>query len=553
MLIYFRGAILSPHHTFQRPKLACLAQLALVAASVEQWRNLHHEEGSILQLDSPYAAEVPGEHNMVYQFDMWGNASYADFGIPQESWNGTIIPVTNFTIFHPSGKGVAAELGFFYTGGLPLGIFGLSSEHICKGTDHSCSAAATLADQGYTETNSVSVHLGSASLGYTGSLIFGGYDKGRAIGPAIDPNNLRLLDVIIGVETGGSPFPFAKQEGLLMTQDDQISGQPLSVSLDFTLPYIFLPQPTIDAITSNLPVYFDSQSKYYLWKQGDPLYRTVVTSPSYLGFVFLDSSNTDITIKVPFVLLNLTLVSAVSGLESNVSYLQLQPMVSSTYNSDYYFGRAVHQSVFISTYYDSGVAWLAQAPGPGQSNTGLGLEYQDIIVDTKNLQFHTGDHLFNESWAPAWTPLPLGRSQVNPDTSSPSSSGNAGLFGGAIAGIVVGAVVFVAFATAFVVILIRRRKNAAQGHATGQREAEQTGTPYNVDLKEAGGNGMAHEVANVERFEMAAGNDPKELPSHDHPYEMADKDQTQELPGECRGHEVSSSGSPVEKPASSIE
>ena len=164
------------------------------------------------------------------------------------------------------------------------------------------------------------LHIGAATLAYPGSLIFGGYDVGRIIGPTLEysakeRSSVQLNDVVIGVELEHSPFPATSYSHLLSGGDESSSSFPAQV--DPELPYIALPPPAIIAITDKLPVHYDPISKFYLWDTTDPKYRAIVSSPAYLGFVFVDvasiNSNTSVTIKVPFKLLDLTLEPSVSG------------------------------------------------------------------------------------------------------------------------------------------------------------------------------------------------------------------------------------------------
>lgn len=145
-----------------------------------------------------------------------------------------------------------------------------------------------------------SLHIGSAPLKYQGSLIFGGYDRNRVIGPVITTiagglGAVQLVDIVIGVETGGSPFNFSSKPGLLLPGSSTASSLPAQVYPE--VPYIALPPDAVDAITSNLPVHFDSKSGYYLWNTHDAAYSNIVSSAAYLGFEFASATG-NIVIKV---------------------------------------------------------------------------------------------------------------------------------------------------------------------------------------------------------------------------------------------------------------
>jgi hypothetical protein len=223
---------------------------------------------------------------------------------------------------------------------------------------------SALFEQGMAPSNSYAMHIGSAAMGIPGSLNIGGFDQSRAIGPVssqvynIDHLPIDLLDIGIGVAEGASPFNFTSQSGLLAEGNSSI-GVATSVFVEAPVPYIYLPQSTCDAITQYLPVTF--QKKY-------GLYKRIVSSPSFLSFTFRlsDSLSQNMTINVPFALLNLTLTAPI--ISTPTQYLPLQPGQGP--NGAYQLGRAFLQAAFIAVNWqtaggDGDGAWfLAQAPGP---------------------------------------------------------------------------------------------------------------------------------------------------------------------------------------------
>lgn len=73
-----------------------------------------------------------------------------------------------------------------------------------------------LREDGQTASNSLGLHLGSVSQAQALSLVFGGFDYSCALGSvgAFDSSGqfgaamiISLLDIRLGVETGGSHFP----------------------------------------------------------------------------------------------------------------------------------------------------------------------------------------------------------------------------------------------------------------------------------------------------------------------------------------------------------
>ncbi len=85
-----------------------------------------------------------------------------------------------------------------------------------------------------------------------------------------------------------------------------ISSAGISVSMKPGAPYLFLPNSTCVAIAKYLLVINKSGKALYIWNTTDSQYRKIVTSPTYLGFVFR-GSNGNLTINAPFRLFNLSL------------------------------------------------------------------------------------------------------------------------------------------------------------------------------------------------------------------------------------------------------
>lgn len=418
---------------------------------------------------SPEAAPIPISAGN-FSWSLIGNATWSWMSLEplteallNPSWNATVSAVYNSMITYPSGKVKEPELGIFNMGGDPTAIE--ANPDPCR--DSSCDPVTYLYNNGQLASRSWSLHLGCASLSFPGSLILGGYDKGRAIGPTVNiASEVQLSDIVLGVETGMSPFSFDSRAGFLQEKTGVVATQPLDMSISPIVPYIFLPQPTIDAIVSELPVYFDTSSKFYLWNVTDPRYIDVVSSPSYLGFVFIGDTNTNVTIKVPFLQLNLTLESTISGLDHAVQYLPVQPALNVGGISPYALGRAFLQSAFVAAnYINPRVAWLAQAPGPGVSNRGLGYEVRNLTATSTTFEIYPGDQGFwAESWASVWTPLAAPKPETTPKTPSntarPTAHGRA-LSRGAEAGIAVGVVVAsIAVLTGGLLAFRRRRASA---------------------------------------------------------------------------------------------
>lgn len=404
-------------------------------------------------------------HETGYYFYYNGSTAYMDALLPQGiEYPGTIVDVCKIAqVTYPNGRTVAAEVGLAGLGGSPL--------------SRPYNPPLALYSDDITQSNSFGLHIGAAQFDYPGSLIFGGFDRGRVIGPVLSfdaHTAIGLLDITIGVETGGSPFSFDYRENFLTTPDSASVTQPIDSYLKPEYPYIYLPQLTIEALAEHLPITYSDQAGFWLWDTKDPAYEKIITSPAYLGFVFpsLTGNSANETIKVPFRLLNMTLEPSVTGLDTAVPYFPVMRIqVDQNQGLPMILGRAFMQAAFFGTNWNTNVSWLAQAPGPGGNREGLGLDPIDLANSASTLDVQSGDSLFNSSWAGHWTVL---------STDNPIDNGGGGLSGGAIAGIVVGAVAILAIIAGIIAFfLIRKRKrNAAAANNPVVYDNDKPGPVY---------------------------------------------------------------------------
>lgn len=277
-------------------------------------------------------------------------------------------------------------------------------------------------------TSSYGLHIGTANFKLPLSLWLGGYDQSRVIGnvssqPCDNNNfNIDLLDVGIGVDNGGSPFPFAAKQGLLAADNSSISNS-LRVTMAPAAPYMYLPNSTCAAIARNLPITYQPKYGLYFWNVQDPRYTQIVGSPSFLSFEFRAScgiGGTNITIRVPFRLLNLTLDAPLIG--APTPYFPCQPPQGNAAEL-YILGRAFLQAAFIGVNWDqdSGNWFLAQAPGPNTPSSPIQVPFADSLKGSSNSWANT--------WTGYWTPLPpnsissLPASPTPTPTESPSAGG----------------------------------------------------------------------------------------------------------------------------------
>lgn len=255
------------------------------------------------------------------------------------------------------------------------------------------------------------MHIGAVAPSIAGSLVMGGYDQTRVIGnvssqPLNSTNglgslNIDLYDIGLGVAEGASPWKkFSSMNGLFR-RDNSSGDISASVQIDPTRPYLYLPKDTCDAIAEQLPVTYNEGLGLYFWNTSVPQFGRVTSSPAYLSFTFennagADSSTPNITIKVPFNILKLTLQAPL--VEQNTTYFPCHP------SDEYALGRAFLQAVFLGTNWQNGTGggywFFAQAPGPNlQSETITTIQVTDTTVAP-------GSGTWEDSWSGWWNVIP---------------------------------------------------------------------------------------------------------------------------------------------------
>lgn len=268
--------------------------------------------------------------------------------------------------------------------------------------------------------------------------------------------NIPLVDLILGVETGGSPFspepsifknasrslwqgrendPEADQYTRLV---GAIRGSAI-VGIGADVPGIYLPLGNCESVAKQLPVTWRDDIGYFVWNLSDVRYKRIVTSPAYLGFIFTDREAKNITIKVPFPLLNLILQEPI--VSTPTPYFPCHP--SNSDGGRWYLGRASLQSAFFASNYDQNVIYLAQGPGPDMDHSVI----RQFPPNDSEIQTNPNSS-FEKSWQSIWTPIP----EMDVD------SNNRQLSPGAIAGIVIGSIVAILLIVASVWVFLQKKK-----------------------------------------------------------------------------------------------
>ncbi|KAK8047864.1 hypothetical protein PG996_015928 [Apiospora saccharicola] len=377
---------------------------------------------------------------------------------------------------YPGGDSIPLFAGCLGLGAAP-GVVN-QTFHTQSGGDVNVSmVAGAYAKQGYTDTNSFGMHIGSAlphpnptsstkKKMMEGSLWFGGYDKNRVIGEVLAIpiphanvifDGLPLVDISINVVKGGSPFGpddgdqgngWRSKGGYLASGNSSIGSQ-IKVRLDGCHPYLNLPKSTCDALAADLPVTYQPALGLYTWNTASPAWPRIVSSASALTFTFLDPDNNAhrVNVSVPFAHLNLTLEPPL--VDKPTPYF---PCNAVTAGGDHWtLGRAFLQDAFFAASFDSATYFLAQAPGPNIASADAADANTAVIGRTaRTLTASNND--WKTSWEGVWTPLPGGDGEESDPTTkaapgngegdaaasgSSSSSGtrNAGLVTGLAVGI----------------------------------------------------------------------------------------------------------------------
>jgi len=302
---------------------------------------------------------------------------------------------------------------------------------------------------------SFGLHIGSVPFKQRGSLVLGGHERNRALGPVgvfrYDDTTsaplLLLVDVLLGTHIGGSPFspPIPETTEHSSTSvwrgigdnfganeiTKRLGGKPGSavIMVNPAAPYMYLPPGTCEAAAAHLPVTFSPELNLFLWDTSSAVYRRIINSPSYLAFVFADSTATNITIKVPLHLLNLTLEAPLVA--TPTQYFPCQPL-DSAYGF-WMLGRAFLQAAFLGVDYERNLTYLAQAPGPDME--------QSVLVERPAGREGLETNPIGEwesSWMKRWTVLAVNEEVL----AEPKGNGN-GLGVGATLGVVMGVLAFV--------------------------------------------------------------------------------------------------------------
>ncbi|KAK8002098.1 hypothetical protein PG991_014320 [Apiospora marii] len=326
---------------------------------------------------------------------------------------------------YPGGDSVPLFAGCLGLGAAP-GVINQTYRAQSGGDVNVSMVAGAYAKQGYTDTNSFGMHIGSAlphpnpssprKKMMEGSLWFGGYDKNRVIGEVLAipiPHSyvifdgLPLVDISINVVKGGSPFGpngdqgngWRSKSGYLASGNATMSGSQLNVRLDGCHPYLNLPKRTCDALTADLPV----------------AYRPDLG----LALTFLHLSRPRQQRPPPQRLRPLRAPQPDPRAAPRREADPYFPCNAVAAGAHYALGRAFLQDAFFAASFDSATYFLSQAPGPNIAAVGAANANTAVIGRTaRTLAASNND--WKTSWEGIWTPLPGGDGEESDPTTKAS-------------------------------------------------------------------------------------------------------------------------------------
>lgn len=322
---------------------------------------------------------------------------------------------------------------------------------------------------GWSPSISYGLHIGSAMHDVKGSLVVGGYDSSRCISDPIvsDGESVELTQMTLGVTYGGSAYTKSISPSTNLLKESGSSSSSLEVYPNPSVPYMYLPKETCDALAAYLPVTYNSDFNLYFWNTQSKAYQEIISSPHYIGFTFSANGKTS-TISVPFALLNLTLESPL--VSTPTPYFPCSPWTST--DVPYHLGRAFLQGAFLAQNWQTKKLFLAQAPGPNLDV--LPPYIKKIVSSDTNISPATNPPIWEDTWSSTLKALP---------GKAPEDNSKSGLSGGAIAGIVVGVIVGIALVVGIVIwLVIRRRRRARQAQLSVSPETAQYGTYGNGEV-----------------------------------------------------------------------
>jgi hypothetical protein len=337
-----------------------------------------------------------------------------------------------------------------------------------------------MASGGIIPSKSWGMHIGSATLKQSLSLVFGGYDRSRLVSDPFpyDSNGnfeVEIMDIAMGVAEGISPVENLTLGGRLGSNGN------FNLKIDPLSPYMYLPSAVCQAMVEGLPVTYDDGLGLYLWNTDDPAYEAIIDSPLYLDFQFYGLGSSNNSIKLPMTLFDLTLTAPIKS--KDTPYFPCRHTASS---SDYALGRAFLQGAFIGMNWEEGKFWMGQAPGPSSGAS--------VITSIKKTDttISKAEFSWNSSWANTWKVTSENETQIQTATSATplaststaaTSNGTSisGLSPGAMAGIGVGSAVVALCVISGALYFIRRRRDSKfknTNRASGPAQVYDYGNAY---------------------------------------------------------------------------
>ncbi|KAM7219238.1 Aspartic peptidase domain containing protein [Rhypophila decipiens] len=397
------------------------------------------------------------------------------------SVNATLWALSSWHYFIPDALNVPSRSGHYNAtvGTLGLGLPTLIDSKQISGPQPD-PILRLLRSQDVILSETFSAHIGSAGLNQPGSLILGGYEQHRALGPVgvfdFDPlaswhdrKNLEIIDIHLGTQVGGSPFANGKKdEGSIWSSMPSV-GKSIDAEVSFELPYLYLPLEACQALAERLHLLWEPKLELFLWDASDPNLQRVISSPAYLAFVFRDRRDASLTIKVPLRLLYLTLEPPL--VTESTRYFPCRPVSRVPIsNMPGILGRAFLQAAFFAADFEYNITYLAQAPGPDMDHNSTHRDDMSLSFSSHDAEFRAVGNItvtnpiedFEKTWLSTWVVLAddVGSTEIaiGEDTSNGTGgNGNDGIPTADVIGVSVGLLTALGFAIAAWMWYIYRR------------------------------------------------------------------------------------------------
>lgn len=256
--------------------------------------------------------------------------------------------------------------------------------------------------KGRIDSRTFGLHPGAAGLGQEGSLVFGGYERGRVAREAgafpFVPQHVMFRGQVNGaaikVLDGGSKD---RSRDKTLGSAKIPRAEAVHVDFDHVYHYMYLPNSICSSLASVLPVTFDAGLGLYIWDEipDEAIYLEFAISPQDHAV----SNPKDTIIRLPLPLIALTMSDPI--VSPPKKYFPCRP---SDGREGFALGRAFLQGVYMAANWHTATFWMAQAMGPGKKGVTAQGPMTGLSKSAKGIDSvgREGDGLWEASWEGIW-------------------------------------------------------------------------------------------------------------------------------------------------------